>query len=100
MQQAELFHQRRALSFRYGLRPARLQRDGRRCRGCGSRHRLCVHHRRYVNRLRWLVTVCRTCHARLHKRPVWSELYPAALYPLWREWHPAAPVQRALPLAA
>lgn len=101
MNQGILFDLNLGSSFRYALRPARLRIDGYRCVGCRSRHALCVHHRRREERIQVLITVCRTCHARLHHRRVWSSrLGMGALYRLWREYHRRGPVQLALPFKA
>ena len=84
----------------YYWRNRRLNRDRGRCMGCGG-FASCVHHRRYVDALRWLASICRRCHARLHHRAVWSELLGyGRLFDLWREWHPGGPVQLALDFAA
>lgn len=52
------------------LRRRVLNRDGWRCRLCGRKKDLQVHHDRYTNLLsddiRWLKTVCRRCHDRIH----------------------------------
>lgn len=50
-----------------------MQRDGYRCRRCGSRGKLNVHHRWYVyGRKPWqypdrcLITLCERCHRHVH----------------------------------
>lgn len=53
-----------------GLRRRVLQRDGWRCRVCGSKRNLQVHHDRYTDLLsddiRHLKAMCRRCHERIH----------------------------------
>lgn len=53
------------------LRQRRIQIDGGRCQGCGSRQRLHVHHKTYENfthePLTDLVTVCEVCHGLIHR---------------------------------
>jgi Holliday junction DNA helicase RuvB len=53
------------------LRRKVLARDGHKCRLCGSRHRLHIHHIIPVSmggptELDNLITLCRSCHARVH----------------------------------
>jgi DNA-directed RNA polymerase subunit RPC12/RpoP len=81
-----------------GLREAALERDGYRCRNCGNADDVLVHHRRPgVNVLRWLISLCRGCHSRVHA--TWRPWYgfPALLLQLWREIHPELAEQRVLP---
>lgn len=84
-----------------GLRELVLERDGWRCRCCAEveEARLVVHHRwPGFNRLRWLITICRVCHVRVHltRRPGYS--YSDLLLTLWREVHRRTPLQTRLPL--
>ena len=63
-------HHRRAWGRR---RLEALERDGWRCQRCGEPGRLEVHHRRKVadggtDDLDNLVTLCRGCHLRAHRR--------------------------------
>lgn len=47
-----------------------------------------VHHRRpEVDQIRWLLTLCRRCHVRIHRtwRPAYG--FPELLRVLWREQH-------------
>lgn len=72
-----------------GLRERVLARDGWRCRACPSIDDLLVHHRRPdVNLMQWLITLCRTCHQRVHhtRRPTYG--FDGLLRVLWREAHP------------
>ena len=94
-------NRRKRLSREYfgGLREQVLERDGR-CLACGSLDNLLVHHRRPgVNLLRWLATLCRACHTRLHAtwRPRYGRLSPT-LRVLWREQFPTLAEQRELAL--
>ncbi len=92
-------HDRR---FFAGHRAAVLARDAYFCRVCAQPCRaarsLVVHHRRPgVSRLSWLIALCRSCHARVHRlRAVSRAVYPEAFLALWREQHPQAPEQLAL----
>lgn len=82
-----------------GLREQVIERDGR-CLSCGSVDDLLVHHRRPgINLLRWLVTLCRRCHTRLHCtwRPRFDQFSPL-LRVLWREQFPSLPEQYELTL--
>jgi hypothetical protein len=77
-----------------GYRDRVLARDGRRCRGCGSKQKLAVHHRRPgVHHPRFLITLCAACHARIHRLQAVRHWVEPALVPLWREQHPEVPVQ-------
>lgn len=53
------------------IRPAILRRDGYRCRKCGSRNNLHIHHIKWrsrggSNRAENLTTLCKPCHERIH----------------------------------
>lgn len=54
------------------LRVCALERDCGRCRGCGTRANLTVHHETYdrlgAELLEDLATLCGRCHQRLHRR--------------------------------
>lgn len=81
-----------------GLREKALERDGYRCRSCGELDDLLVHHRKpEVNELRWLITLCRGCHSRVHA--TWRPWYgfPELLLQLWRAAHPEIAEQSVLP---
>jgi hypothetical protein len=88
--------------FRFGgLREEILERDGQACRTRGAGERLHVHHRKPgINDRELLITVCATCHARLH-RPASIRIWiPEPLALLWEEQHPGVAVQLELPVAA
>ena len=85
-----------------GLRTAVLLRDGCACRICGESNieTLLVHHRKPgVDEMRFLITLCRKCHVRIHRtwRPAWWFLTWDLLRRLWREANRDLPEQ--LPLA-
>ena len=81
-----------------GLRDRVLKRDGFRCRGCGARSRLLVHHRDIRNEEELLLTLCIGCHMRVHHSYGFRHWLPAMLLRLWREWHEGDPIQFQLPL--
>jgi len=90
-------HSRR---FFGGFREAVLTRDGC-CQLCLTGQRLVVHHRRPgTEKPAWQITLCRGCHARLHRRQQLPGVYGALFFRLWREQHPRSPAQLCLPLAA
>jgi 5-methylcytosine-specific restriction endonuclease McrA len=72
-----------------GLRGDVLERDHFRAQCCGAIEDLIVHHRRPGrNARRLLISLCRRCHAKVHRtlRPGFS--FPEQLRELWREAHP------------
>jgi hypothetical protein len=83
-----------------GLRGEVLERDGFRCQCCGAIEDLLVHHRRRVNRARWMITLRRGCHTRLHRTKYPTFTFPRELRELWRELHPEQPEQLCLQLTA
>ena len=85
-----------SLRFFGGLRERVLERDRFRCRGCGKRSALVVHHRDRRNRADFLVTLCIRCHIRIHHSSGWRYWFSAMLVRLWRELHPNDPVQLQL----
>lgn len=96
-----LCYQRRYHSVRWfgGLRELILKRDRFKCRVCGVGRRLVVHHRDERNAKPWLITLCIRCHVRLHRSRRLRYWVPEALLGLWRELHPAVPLQLQLPFA-
>ena len=80
-----------------GRREKVLSRDRRLCRVCRAPDPLVVHHRRPSNRPAALITLCRGCHARLHRLRAIDRWVPAALEELWAEQHPSSPRQLQLP---
>ena len=87
---------RHSLRFFGGLRERVLERDHFRCRGCGKRTALVVHHRDLCNRAELLVTLCIRCHIRTHHSSGWRYWFSEMLVRLWRELHPNDPVQLQL----
>jgi hypothetical protein len=85
-----------SLRFFGGLRERVLERDRFRCRGCGKRSALVVHHRDRHNRANLLVTLCSRCHIRIHRSSRLRYWFSEMLVRLWRELHPNAPMQLQL----
>ncbi len=81
-----------SLRFFGGLRERVLERDRFRCRGCGKRSALVVHHRERRNRANLLVTLCIRCHIRIHRSSGLRYWFSEMLVRLWRELHPNDPV--------
>jgi hypothetical protein len=82
-----------------GLRTEILERDGFRGQCCGAIEDLLVHHRRPGRNLRRLLTtLCRRCHARIHRTLYPTFAFPAELRELWREAHPGQAEQLCLRL--
>ena len=76
-----------------GMREAVLERDGYRCRVCDASGRdkrsIVVHHRipgRSV--LKLMISLCPSCHAKVHRTKAALSLMPPLLLQLWREQHP------------
>ena len=82
-----------SLRFFDGLRERVLERDRFRCRGCGKRSALVVHHRDRQNRPNLLVSLCIRCHVRIHRSAGLRYWFSEMLVRLWRELHPDAPIQ-------
>lgn len=64
------------------LRQEVLRRDGWRCQSCGTISNLEVHHRELRSgddSEKTLITLCRACHARLHRCPSEELLMSASL---------------------
>ena len=85
-----------SLRFFGGLRERVMERDRFRCRGCGKRSALVVHHRDRCNRADVLVTLCIRCHVRIHRSLGLRYWFSEILVRLWRELHPNHPVQLQL----
>ncbi len=85
-----------SLRFFGGLRERVLVRDRFRCRGCGKRSALVVHHRDRRNRTNLLVTLCIRCHVRIHRSLGLKYWFSEILVRLWRELHPNTPMQLQL----
>jgi hypothetical protein len=78
-----------------------LARDGHRCRICGGRERVAVHHRRPGRHDRdLLISVCIRCHTRLHRLAGLRRWVPRLLAELWEEAHPGVPLQLQFPFEA
>jgi hypothetical protein len=88
-----------SLRFFGGLREAVLKRDRFRCRVCGKGAPLLVHHRDGHNEKRLLITLCISCHVRLHRYRGLSRWIPKVLLELWSEIHSGQPFQLQLPFA-
>ena len=82
-----------------GRREQILSRDRRLCRVCRAPEPLVVHHRRPSNLPAALITLCRGCHARLHRLRAIDRWVPELLETLWAEQHPRSPRQLQLPAA-
>lgn len=81
-----------------GLRGEVLERDRFRAQCCGAIEDLIVHHRKPGrNARRLLISLCRRCHAKVHRtlRPRYT--FPEQLRELWREAHPGQAEQLCLP---
>jgi hypothetical protein len=81
-----------------GMRERVLERDRFRCRACGARSRLLVHHRDRSNEPNFLVTVCIRCHIRIHRSLGVRYWLSGMLLKLWRELHQHDPMQLQLAL--
>ncbi len=84
-----------------GGRERVLARDRHLCRVCQASKPLVVHHRsrrrKKSNRPSALITLCRACHARLHRLRAIDRWVPELLETLWAEQHPGLPRQLQLP---
>jgi hypothetical protein len=86
-----------SLRFFGGLREAVLRRDRFRCRVCRSGAPLLVHHSDGHNERRLLITLCISCHVRLHRYRGLNGWIPKVLLELWSEIHPGQRLQLQLP---
>jgi len=92
---------RHSLRFFGGVRDDVLERDGRRCRACGSDHWVGIHHRQPgANLPSLLICLCAACHAQVHRLLSLWKWIPESLAELWAEQHPGVPVQLQIPLSA
>jgi ribosomal protein L40E len=79
-------------------------RDGGFCQTCGQPgsggRALPIHHRRpAISQDRYLITVCRRCHVRIHRLRMVLTILPTLLVELWREQHPDGVEQLTLDFA-
>ena len=87
---------RHSLRFFAGQRERVLTRDGC-CQLCLCDTDLLVHHRHPGhNRPALHITLCRRCHAPIHRRHSLPGFYSDLFLQLWREQHPERPVQGRL----
>jgi hypothetical protein len=75
------------------MREQVLERDRFRCRACGTRRRLLVHHRTRSNAPKVLVTLCIRCHSRIHRSLGVRHWLSGLLLKLWCELHQHEPMQ-------
>jgi len=80
------------------MRERVLERDRFRCRACGARRGLLVHHRARDNGARALITLCIRCHVRIHRSLGIRYWLSGLLLKLWRELHQHEPMQLRLAL--
>jgi len=85
-----------SLRFFGGMRERVLERDRLRCRACGARSRLVVHHRDGSNEPDGLVTLCIRCHTRIHRSSGLRHWLSGTSLGLWRELHRRDPMQLQL----
>jgi predicted nucleic acid-binding Zn ribbon protein len=50
-----------------GLRNEVLIRDNYKCQVCGSEKQLDIHHKKYINEMVNLITLCKSCHKKVHR---------------------------------
>jgi hypothetical protein len=90
------YRRNHSLRFFGGLREAVLKRDRFSCRVCGRGAPVLVHHRDGHNEKHLLITLCISCHVRLHRYRGFSRWIPKVLLELWSEIHPGQPFQLQL----
>ena len=88
-------------SISAGLREAVLERDRYRCRVCDASGRdkrsIIVHHRvPGKSVLNLMISLCPSCHAKVHRTRVVMSAMPPLLLELWREQHPKGHEQTTL----
>ena len=82
-----------------GQRERTLKRDRRMCTACGAGNQLVVHHREPgVNVPRLFATLCRRCHARVHRLRQARYGMTPHLRELWDEQHRGQVQQLEFPL--
>ena len=92
------YNRRRRSRARFGGGRERvLARDHYLCRICRASAPLAIHHRKPSNVSSSLITLCRACHARLHRLRAIDRWVPELLEELWAEQHPRSPHQPQLP---
>ncbi len=74
-----------------GEREGVVERDRGRCRVCGTRSGLIVHHRSGETGPK--ILICRVCHPTLHRSLRLRSWVPGLLATLWAEVHPDSPCQ-------
>lgn len=84
-----------------GLREAVLARDGYRCRVCdrpGQGKRAIIVHHRVPGKsvLNLMISLCPSCHAKVHRTKAVLSIMPPLLLELWREQHPNGREQKSL----
>ncbi len=88
------YGRRRRSRARFGGRREKiLARDHYQCRVSSGRELLVVHHRRPPNVPATLITLCASCHGRLHRLKGMNRWLPPALAGLWAEQHPGVALQ-------
>lgn len=83
-----------------GHRESVIERDGSICRVCQDSRALVVHHRAYVRDPEFQITLCRACHAFIHRSLSIRKWIPGTARLLWSEIHPGAPLQLQFDYAA
>jgi|SRR5208282_2566690 len=92
---------RHSLRFFGRVRDEILERDGQRCRACGSDHWVGIHHHQPGSNLpSLLMCLCAACHAQVHRLLSLWKWVPELLAGLWAEQHPGVPVQLQISLSA
>ncbi len=92
---------RYSLRFFGGVRDEILDRDGHRCRACGSDYWVGIHRREAGSNLpSLLISLCAACHAQVHRLLSLWKWIPELLAELWAEQHPGVPVQLQISLSA
>lgn len=82
-----------------GHRESVIERDAGICRICADVGTV-VHHRTYVDDPELQITLCRACHAYIHRSLSLRTWVPEIARTLWAEVHPDAPLQMQFDYAA